>query len=440
MGWIQRARWALWSHDFSDAGKSAIGRLLAILITTSITLYSWRKIAYGNGPDVVGFVSLVVSFPALIPFVDLGLGAAIVNVVGEHKHREEIQAVVVRVLQLLTLVALLMVALAVFLLPTSLWTPLLGPVSQRIGYSGLGASLFVIAWSLAVPLGVGERLLLGIGHNWINVINGILPAVVTALVITALRSTNISPGLWPIAFGVGALAGSLSAFILAYKTVREIFRGILPHLMHWRSSRELRLLDTSLPMLVISIASPLALQSDRLILGHRGTTQDLATYAAAMWIYAPGSSVVAMAGIALWPALARRRAAGSVSWHVQSRLMFISGGLALALGCGMLVVGPVVARIVLGSSPVQLLEVLLAMAGLLLAQAVHMPNGYLQTDPAGLRFQAVALAVMLPVNVALSWAWAARLGAVGPVLASLATWVFIVTLPVALRARRFTSS
>ena len=75
-----------------------------------------------------------------------------------------------------------------------------------------------------------------------------------------------------------------------------------------------------------------------------------------------------------------------------------------------------------------------AFSALLVVQAAKYPLGMYMTDARGLRYQAVMVVAMLPVNVAISVLLARELGAVGPVVGSvvgvlvfqvLANWYFV---------------
>ena len=55
---------------------------------------------------------------------------------------------------------------------------------------------------------------------------------------------------------------------------------------------------------------------------------------------------------------------------------------------------------------------------LMCLQGLKYPLGMAMTDAAGLRFQALMIVLMLPVNVGLSWWLAGPLGAAGPVVGS----------------------
>jgi hypothetical protein len=104
-------------------------------------------------------------------------------------------------------------------------------------------------------------------------------------------------------------------------------------------------------------------------------------------------------------------------------------------GGGLVVVGPWVAHVVTGSHLSVDRGLFLAFGALLLVQAAQLPIGmFLMTD-AGLRFQAVCVACMVPVSLTLSWWAAAKWGATGPVLGSIIAILACQWIPGFLRAR-----
>ena len=71
-----------------------------------------------------------------------------------------------------------------------------------------------------------------------------------------------------------------------------------------------RVFDTAWPMLIQMIALPLAMQSNRLILSHVSSVDELATYSLASQMFNPIFSVSIAASMALWPVFARARSRG----------------------------------------------------------------------------------------------------------------------------------
>jgi len=198
------------------------------------------------------------------------------------------------------------------------------------------------------------------------------------------------------------------------------------------------ILATSAYMVVINVAQPIALQSDRIVLSWRSTTDELARYSLIAQLYQPLLGCIFAVGATLWPYYARRRAEGVIAPRDVWRPVAAFGLLGAVCGGLLVGVGPLLARLVGGDVIDVSVSDMAPWALLVLVQGATIPLGMLLTDPAGLRYQAIALSVMMIVNLPASWALAEGLGAAGPVLCSAATIFVCQTVPCALRARWLT--
>jgi O-antigen/teichoic acid export membrane protein len=68
-------------------------------------------------------------------------------------------------------------------------------------------------------------------------------------------------------------------------------------------------------MAVITVAMPIAYQSDRLLLSHLSDLGQVAIYAVGAQLYGALFGLVGAAGMSLWPVFARRRAHHPVTRH-----------------------------------------------------------------------------------------------------------------------------
>jgi O-antigen/teichoic acid export membrane protein len=164
------------------------------------------------------------------------------------------------------------------------------------------------------------------------------------------------------------------------------------------------------------VAVPLAMQTDRLVLSHRAGSAELVEYSLAAQMFIPIWAVVSAGGIALWPVFARARAEGTPGSPLPMAGAFGAGAAVLALGVG--VASPLLAQVASGGAISLGLPVVISFAVLMVLQAVKYPLGMYLTDAAGLRYQALMIVIMLPVNVGLSWYLTGPLGAAGPVVGS----------------------
>jgi O-antigen/teichoic acid export membrane protein len=215
---------------------------------------------------------------------------------------------------------------------------------------------------------------------------------------------------------MGLFLVAVAATVITARLLSPVFLAAVRASRHLRSERGARVFHVAGPMLVIMIALPLSLQSDRLILSHVASDSALAQYNLAAQMFTPIGAVVAAAGAALWPRFAAARAMGEDSNPLPIAVVF--GLLALPAVIGVALLSGVLASFA-SAGTIQLPSLLVgAFAVWMVMQALQYPMGVFLTDAAGLRFQAVMVAIMLPVNVAASWVLAGWLGAAGPAIAS----------------------
>ena len=196
-----------------------------------------------------------------------------------------------------------------------------------------------------------------------------------------------------------------------------------------RTERGARVMSTAWPTLVQLVTLPIALQTDRIVLSHVASLQQLASYSLASQMFTPVGAVVAAAGVALWPVFARARAHGGDPPSPQ-RLAVGFAAVAL-LACAVIgVASPLLAHFASGGTIAVSVPLVLAFSALMVGQAAKNPFGQYMTDPRGLRFQAYVIpTVLLPANLVLSIWLGAAIGAPGPVLASAVTVVACQVLP-----------
>jgi len=227
---------------------------------------------------------------------------------------------------------------------------------------------------------------------------------------------------------VSYLAASLSSLALLVIAARLISPQV-PRALHnvprLRSKRGMKVVGTAAPMLVQSIATPIALQSDRLLLSHGASSTALAQYTFASQIFGLVMQAIIAAGIALWPFFARARARGEVLGIRRLTAGFLIAALA---ACGTLATVMPYIEDVAADGKVRLpTELIVGYVVLVAVQALNYPPGMYMTDERGLKFQVVPIVVMMISNVALSWALIPYFGAAGPVFgSSIAILVFQV--------------
>ena len=399
--------------------RSAGARLLVLPISALLGIVVTRLVIENYGTPAFAQYSLLVGLAALIPFVDLGMAAAVMNAVGGSAAPatdERVRKVLVTAVRLLVCSAVGLALAALALLGLGLWPLLLG--SGLDGETGpVVATVCLVLFALSVPLSIGQRILVGLRRNHVSIaVQGLQTPLVLTMVALCLW-WDLPAGAMVAVFGYAAtLLLSAVCTVLAARSIRPAVGVALRRAVRLRTERGGRVMDVAWPMLVQMVAVPLAMQTDRLVLSHRAGAGVLAEYSLAAQMFIPIWAVVSAGGIALWPVFARARAEGAPGSPLPMAAAFGGGAAALALAVA--AASPLLALVASGGAISLGLPVVVSFAVLMVLQAVKYPLGMYLTDAPGLRYQAAMIVTMLPVNVGLSWYLTGRLGAAGPVIGS----------------------
>lgn len=382
------------------------------------------------GPDGFAIFALVASVPLLFPVADLGFGAALTNSAAGLIHgSQSFASNYHHARKALLLVATGLSVLALLIAIPNLWPSLLGIEGSRDLNWGIAVAMCVFAWS--VPVSIGNRILVGLRRGSLAI------ALQSAAPIFSLGTISILLALgggigWAVA---GCTAGTGIAAIASWFAAMRDPR-VRRALRTPPGSRARELGSTARSMLVISVALPLTLQSDRLVLGWSSDVMQLGIYSAAAMAFLPVLSVVQATTQALWGEFAHVRESGGDQHRLFWRSFAISTLLGVAGGCAVWLLGPFVARVATDSQIETPWKLYGTFGMLVLVQAVHAPSGMYLTDPDGLKFQARTCSAMAAFSLAGSLALAPPLGAYGPVIATIGSFGLAQALPCYLRARQ----
>jgi O-antigen/teichoic acid export membrane protein len=415
---------------------SSAGARLIVLPFTAVAaaLTSYLVIAYA-GSATFGAVSLVGTLFLLVPFADLGLGAAIVNAVStrDNSAEEADQSILVVRSAFIWLVVsgVTLILLAALAALSGVLTDLVGIDDEHYLNANAAIFLAVAPFAAALPFGVGQRILLGLNKNHlVNLYSAATP--ITSVGVTALLiSAHVEPIFLACATPTGIFVAAVLAFFVSLRQagwgLRQIMRRParrLPRSLIWRAA---------VPMMVISIMTPAGQQTGRLVLSHVGTPSQLAEYALAFQFYVPTLSIATSAGVALWPIFARDRSANNRSWN-RAILTMATLGLLLALGYGLLI-APVASIVSQGKITVSG-ELALALSLLLVAMALLQVPGMLLTTPKLLAFQSYCAGLMAAITLAASLVLTPIVGASGPAFGALIGVSLGQLTPSLMRSRR----
>lgn len=415
---------------------ASMGAKVVVMSTTAVAgLLTARLILEHFGVQWYAQYGLVAGLAALVPFADLGLSAAVINAVSASdnpKEDPELRPVLLGVLRLLLVSALVFVAITLVFTALDLWPTLLG--DGLSSQSNLVVMVCGLIFAVSVPLGVGQRILTGLGRNHVQILlQGLAAPLIlagVALVMWQGWSGRWLPVFTYLASGVVAAA----ALLVSWRYLGpQLARTLLDVPRIW-SAKGARVFDVAWPMLVMSVALPIAMQTARLLLSHRGTAEQLAEYNIAAQLFNLIIQVAVAAGMALWPIFALSRARGEARSPMPLTAAF--GGAALVLGLVLALLQPwAVAVISDGQLHLSWLTVT-AFVWLVVAQSIKWPLGMYMTDAPGLRFQVWRVLVMVPLSIVFSWYLIPYVGASGPVFGSALAVTVCQVFPNATYVRR----
>jgi O-antigen/teichoic acid export membrane protein len=425
------------SQTWRLVARSAGARLLVLPVSAILGIVNTRLIIGHFGEGAYAQYGLLVGIGALLPFADLGMTAAIMNSVGQSDDPSidpNVRRVLITALRVLIGSCSVLLLVALLISVTGSWRQLLG--DGLLPHSGpVAAALCLVVIALTMLVGFGQRILAGLGKNHLSIILLGLQTPLVLVAVLLIIATKAPLGDYvAVAAYVATLILAAAACWAAGRKVRPALGLAVRGVWRLRSVRGGGVFAIAWPMLVQMVALPIAMQTDRLILSHVSDVSNLNEYNLAAQIFTPVWAVVSSAGVALWPIFARQRAKGSHSGPSAHTLSLAFGGGAALTCLGLALISPWLADKASGGEIRLSGAIIVSFAVLMVLQALKYPLGMYMTDVRGMRYQALMIVLLLPINLGLSWYLAIRWGAVGPVIGSAigvflcqvaANWIYV---------------
>ena len=418
---------SLRANLFATAGS----RLLTLPVSAFANIAVQYLAIQTVGIEKFGVLALITSLPMLLPFLDLGMGTSLINAhaSGDRERAKKQTLMAWSLLWCVTVAILILVALLQVLVG---WQTILG---ADIFFAGpIGPILFVVLTAVAVPLGIGARILVGLGRvARVTQIQILFPVANLTLGLLAFETRTNS--LFIIGPAVGQASVAVVGFALAARCL-----GYEPKFwrrLSMRGSPQRRdVVRSAWPMLIISAGVAVAMSSHRLVLAHLSTSGELSRYSIAMVFFTPAMGLVNQVLVNLWPYFAKVRAAdGEVVAQDRFWRFLRRGALILVpYSSAFVIVGPVAYQIISGTRTSYGLCICLGL--LMIVQGIQGVIGMYLTDPAGLRFQAGCISIMALLALGLMAFLAPVMGAPGPVLAAVFSVIVAQILPESWLIRR----
>ncbi|CAM2840075.1 oligosaccharide flippase family protein [Actinomyces slackii] len=414
---------------WSSVGRAAGAKMVVMVLTGLFGLINTRLIIGHFGADAYAQYGLLASFPTLMPFTDLGIGAVILNTVAgsaDPSRDSAVRRTVTTAIRALLASALIISTVAVVIGLMGLWPALLGAKLMEGG--GATATICLIIYAMALPLSVGQRIVIGLGRSATQVISQglVSPAMSCMLLAVIVARLEAGNAVSVLSYAANTLV-SIVCVVVAWRITSPMLRQAVRDVPRLRSVRGVPIRSTAGPQLLMSLAIPIAFQTDRLLLSHLGRSEALAQYNLASTLFNLLTQTVMVAGVAMWPMFARARARGQIESPFAPAAFFGGGGLLAGLCLAALT--PWAARL-LSDGEIRLPAILvLSFATYVAVEAAKQPLGMYMTDPRGLRFQVIPVLVLVPANFVISWSLIGPFGAAGPILGSVISVVLCQLLP-----------
>ena len=410
-------------HLWKSVGRSAGTKILVLPVSAILGIVNVRLIIDHFGPGAFAQYGLLVAIGSLLPFADLGISAAVMNVVAQSDEAgrdPRVRSTLVSAIRVLLVSFGVLSCLAVAITVLGLWPDLLGQ-GLNPATGPLTAALCLVTIAVSLLFSVGQRILAGSGLNHVTI--GVLglqtPVVLLMLVLVIKTDSPIGPYIAVIPYLVTLLL-QIGLWFRARRILQPAFSAALRDVPRLRTVRGGRVFDMAWPMLIQMVALPFAMQTDRLMLSHFSTKAQLAQYNLASQMFTPVWQVVSAAGFALWPIFAKQRSGRDGSQGTSPVPISLAfGGAAAAVTVIIGLSSPWLARLASGGAISLSLLLVVSFSVFMVFQALKYPLGMFMTDAPGMRFQAYMIVLMAPVNIGISYWLAGRLGAAGPIIGSL---------------------
>ncbi|MCC9053766.1 polysaccharide biosynthesis protein [Microbacterium sp. F2E] len=405
---------------FLSMGSSAIARFAVLPLSAILGIIVTRMIIEHYGVATYGQYILLVGIAGLIPFSDLGLTAAIMNAVAGAKDPRSdthLKLVLVSCLRLLLGCSVVVISVALLLYATGMWPVLLGS-GLTASTGALAATLCLTVFGLNILIAFGQRILAALGLNVVVIVLGALQTPIVLLALWVMIQTSADGGYLPVVSYLATTVICLIAITIAARKISPMLGTAVRAAAH-RGTKGERVFQTAWPMVVQMIALPIAMSSDRLVLSLVGTVEDLTEYSLANQIFSPIFAVVTAAGFSLWPIFARARANGAAPPVSPGRMSATFAAVAAAASLVLCLLSGWLTDLASGGRIQLSAPLLAAFSVFIVLQSAKYPFGMYLTDASGLRYQALWILGMLPVNLGLTLTLIPALGAVAPVIGSI---------------------
>ena len=422
---------------WATVGSTAATKVLVMGVSGLLGIITSRLILTNFGIEAYANYGLLATLPQLLPFADLGIAAVVINAVAgssDPRRDEMVRRTITSALRILIVSGSTIALVSGVLYVTGLWPVILGKGLLDDG-GAFAAFLCLLVFGLVLPMGIGQRILVGLDKTSVQVGTQALSAPLILATVGLVAALALPAAAYlPVATYIASGAVSALCLAIAAHSLKGQFGRAVRDIPRLRRAPGVPVFNLAWPMLIQMVALPLAMQTDRLLLSHLATVTALAQYNLAMQLFSIVIQTIAAAGVALWPYFARARSQAQVASPWAPLIWFMIGGTLVACTLGLLsgFLADIISdgRIVLDPLLVVCFVVFVAL------QSVKYPLGMYMTDERGLKFQVVPTLLMIPIGLGSSWLLILAIGPAGAIAGSAIAVALCQVIPMTWYVRR----
>lgn len=404
---------------------SALARILGFVPQGIATLVASNLILREYGVNAFSNYVLVLSVLLLIPLNNLGAAASVTQAVAAHGVDSDLsRRTALTASRVLLTSGGGLTVVAVLLGAGGLWPRLLG--TSTVG--NVWVTLAIVLYGLSFVPALGLSVLLGSNHNHLAIAVQALTAVLSAIFVGVMVVGHLDESMLVAVPALAILLTNLLAMVVSQRVTGFGWTSVLAEAPFRRVHPGARIRSLALPMLITSLALPIAFLADRVVLSHVSTPVQVARYALVLQLFSPVTGLIMATAQPLWPMFTRARATGGAGPKMVVVLAGFLGATVVISAVLVLAADPIGTlvsdhRISLGVGLPALA------AGVTLLQAALFPLTMSMADPAGARIVAISTVLSVPANLSLSIYWGRAWGAPGPMLSMLVVSVVLQLVP-----------
>jgi O-antigen/teichoic acid export membrane protein len=411
-----------------SAGAAAAAKLFSVgaaLISVPLTLHYLGQERYGMWMTMTSLI-------AMLSFADLGMGNGILNAVADSHGRDDRQSIRCLVASgffILTIIAAVILILFAGVYRFVHWFEIFNVKSELAQQeAGPALAVFATCFALAIPLGIVQRVQMGLQQGFTASLWQCLGSVLGLIGI--LLVIRLEGGLrWLVVALAGAplIAGLMNSIF--FFAVME--PDIAPKARFVSRHSVARIARTGLLFLVLQIVVAVAYGSDNIVIAQMLGPAAVAEYAVPQQMFSLIGMVLAIGLAPLWPAYGEAIARGDKHWVTRTlkHSLLVSIGISALMSAILVLFGTQLIGIWVGHS---INPTLLLLLGLGLWKVLEAGGNALAMFLNGahvVKLQVFLASIFAVASIAMKLYLVGKIGVSGAVWATVVTYLVFCVVP-----------